>query len=126
MNPEDQLAYDTLKAFCWQRGFHADIHWGFDKTLHPGTVRKVGKPGKIGDGKIGVYDSQLRLRGTCGPKMTSVGVSRFHGQLGSTIRIVAGKKAWVAPTSGPNKAAAAQRANLAKSLKADRRSVSSK
>jgi hypothetical protein len=33
MNPEDQLAYDTLKAFCWQRGFHADIHRGFDKTL---------------------------------------------------------------------------------------------
>ena len=25
------LSYDTLKAFCWQRGFHADVHKHFDK-----------------------------------------------------------------------------------------------
>ena len=93
--------------------------------VHAGTAREVGKPGKIGDGKIGVYDAQLRLRGQVGPKATASTAARFHGQLGSTIRTVAGRKAWVAPTSGPNKAAAAQRATLAKSLKADRGSVSS-
>jgi hypothetical protein len=94
--------------------------------VHHHVVRKVGKPGAIGEGKIGVYDAQLRLRGQVGPKATASTAARFHGQLGSTIRVVAGRKAWVAPTSGPNKAAAAQKATLAKSLKADRGSVSSK
>lgn len=28
---DDQLEYDHLKAFCWQRGFHAEIH----KHFHP-------------------------------------------------------------------------------------------
>jgi hypothetical protein len=65
---------------------------------------KVGKPGKIGDGKIGdgkigVYDAKLRLRGVVGPLATATTAARFHGQLGSTIRAVAGRKAWVAPTS---------------------------
>ena len=24
------ISYDTLKAFCWQHGFHADVHKHFD------------------------------------------------------------------------------------------------
>jgi hypothetical protein len=94
--------------------------------VHHRAVRKVGKPGKIGDGKIGVYDAKLRLRGVVGPLATATTAARFHGQLGSTIRTVAGRKAWVAPTSGPNKAAAAANARLAASLRADRGSVSSR
>jgi hypothetical protein len=85
---------------------------GYD--VHPHATPKVAKPGKISDGKLGVYDAQLRLRGVVGPKMTSSGVARFHGQLGSTIQTVAGKKAWVAPdrnvTGGFGSAQKAKRA----------------
>jgi hypothetical protein len=87
---------------------------------------KVGKPGKIGDGKIGVYDAKLRLRGVVGPLATATTAARFHGQLGSTIRTVAGRKAWVAPTSGRNSAAQRQMVKLRASLRADRGSVSSR
>jgi hypothetical protein len=35
MTPDDQLAYDHLKAYAWALGFHAEIHRGFDKTMQP-------------------------------------------------------------------------------------------
>jgi hypothetical protein len=27
------LSYDTLKAFCWEHGFHAEMHRFFDEKL---------------------------------------------------------------------------------------------
>ena len=59
---------------------------------------KVVKPGRVGDGKIGVYDSRGRLRGQVGPNATSFGVARFHKQLGSTLGTKDGRPAWLAPT----------------------------
>jgi hypothetical protein len=94
--------------------------------VHPGTVRRASKPGKLGDGKIGVYDAKLRLRGVVGPLATATTAARFHGQFGSTIRTVAGRKAWVAPTSGHNSAAQQQMAKLRASLRAARGSVRSR
>ena len=29
------LSYDTLKAFAWRYGFHADVHKHFDPTRQP-------------------------------------------------------------------------------------------
>jgi hypothetical protein len=29
---ENLLSYDTLKAFCWQRGWHADVHKDFNSS----------------------------------------------------------------------------------------------
>jgi hypothetical protein len=29
------LSYDTLKAFAWQHGFHAEVHKFFDQTRQP-------------------------------------------------------------------------------------------
>jgi hypothetical protein len=29
------LSYDTLKAFCWQRGWHAEMHKHFDPARQP-------------------------------------------------------------------------------------------
>ena len=89
---------------------------------------KVGKPGKIGANKIAVYDhgpdGELRLRGQCGPAMTSSGVSRFHGKLGSKIQIVSGKKAWVAPDRNVvGGFGLAQKAKLAAQLRTDKGSV---
>ncbi len=97
----------------------------------PPPIKRSAKPGAIGQWKLGVYDhgpdGELRLRGQVGPKMTSSGVSRFHGKLGSTVRTVAGRKAWVAPTSKPDNAIIrSQKSKLATSLKMDRGSVSSK
>ena len=93
---------------------------------------KTAKPGKIGANKIGIYDhgpdGELRLRGQCGPLMTSNGVSRFHGKLGSTIQTVAGRKAWVAPdrsiVGGVGSAQTSRaKAKLAAQLRTDRGSA---
>ena len=58
---------------------------------------KAAKPGKIGEGKLGVFDrgpdGELRLRGQVGALATSSTAARFHGKLGSTIQIVGGRKA---------------------------------
>jgi hypothetical protein len=100
--------------------------------IMPPPRAKVVKPGAIGGNKIGVYDhgpdGELRLRGQVGPKMSSAGVSRFHGKLGSTIRTVAGRKAWVAPTDGnvTGGFGSAQKAKLAAQLRGDKGSVSSR
>ena len=89
---------------------------------------KAEKPGKIGEQKLGVYDhgpnGELRLRGQCGPAMTSIGVSRFHGKLGSKIQIVSGKRAWVAPDRNVvGGFGSAQKAKLAAQLRTDKGSV---
>jgi hypothetical protein len=99
--------------------------------IMPPTRTKAAKPGAIGQQKLGVYDrgpdGELRLRGQVGVLATSSTAARFHGKLGSKIgKGPDGKKAWIAPTSGPNKAAAAANAKLAKQLKMDRGSVKSK
>ncbi len=99
-------------------------------VMRPGRAKAV-KPGKVGEGRLGIYDhapnGDLRLRGQCGPLMTSNGVSRFHGILGSKIQIVSGKKAWVAPDRNVvGGFGSAQKAKLAKQLRTDRGSVSSK
>jgi len=77
---------------------------GHDLTPPPPKAKPQDKPGTIGANKLGVYDhdhdGKLRLRAQVGPKMTSSGVSRFHGKLGSKVRTVDGRKAWVAPTDG--------------------------
>lgn len=101
---------------------------GPDVHQHPENKRAA-KPGKIGENKLGVYDhgpdGELRLRAQVGPKMTSGGVARFHGKLGSTIQRVAGRKAWVAPPNGNVTGAfgAAQKAKLAAQLRGDKGSV---
>ncbi len=57
-------------------------------------MKRAPRPGKIGEHKLGVYDGGAgRLRGQVGPLATA----RFHGQHGSTIQVVNGRKAWVAP-----------------------------
>jgi hypothetical protein len=66
-----------------------------------------------------VYDAQHRLRGVVGKKASSATAARFHGQLGSTLGVVAGRKAWIAPptrrsTGAPNRT----NVRLAASLKA--------
>jgi len=95
----------------------------------PHPKRKREKPGAIGENKLGVYDrgpdGELRLRGQVGPKMTSGGVSRFHGKPGSKIQIVGGRKAWVAPTTG-NVTGGNGSARRAGQLRQARGSVSSK
>jgi hypothetical protein len=88
----------------------------------PPPIKRTAKPGKIGANKIGVYDhgpdGEVRLRGQCGPAMTSSGVSRFHGKLGSKIQIVGGRKAWVAPDRNVNGAfGSAQNAKRAGQLR---------
>ena len=61
------------------------------------------KPGKIGDGKLGVYDASMRLRGVVGPRATSVTAARFNRQHGSKIgKGPDGRKAWLAPTGESN------------------------
>ncbi len=86
---------------------------------------KAAKPGKIGEGKLGVFDrgpdGELRLRGQVGALATSSTAARFHGKLGSTIQIVGGRKAWVAPArvSGDG-FASAQRAKRAAQLRQDK------
>jgi hypothetical protein len=81
-----------------ERGNIMSVH---DTLTPPHPKRKREKPGAIAANKLGVYDhgpdGELRLRGQVGPTMTSSGVSRFHGKLGSTIQTVRGRKAWVAP-----------------------------
>ncbi len=61
---------------------------------------KQTKPGRVSDGKLGVYDGKGRLRGIVGPKATSSTAARFHGQLGSKLGTKDGKPAWIAPTLG--------------------------
>ncbi len=78
------------------------------------------KPGRIANGKLGVYDAQGRLRGVVGQKASSATCARFHGQLGSTLGVVAGRKAWVAPTGRSTGAPTRTNARIAKSLKADK------
>jgi hypothetical protein len=60
------------------------------------------RPGVVAPNRIGVYDrgpdGKPRLRGQVGPKMTSAGVARFHGQHGSKLGVVDGRTAWVLPT----------------------------
>jgi hypothetical protein len=69
----------------------------------PPPVKKSVAPGKIGEHKLGVYDGKGRLRGQVGVKASSATASRFHGQLGSTIGKVNGRKAWLAPKEGSPK-----------------------
>jgi hypothetical protein len=64
----------------------------------PATVR----PGKVGSGKIAVYDfgpdGKLRMRGQVGPLATSNTCARFHRKLGSKLgKGPDGRKAWIAP-----------------------------
>ena len=62
---------------------------------------KQAKPGRVADGKLGVYDGKGRLRGVVGPKATASTAARFHGQHGSKIGTGPdGKPAWIAPTLG--------------------------
>ncbi len=62
---------------------------------------KQTKPGRVADGKLGVYDSKGRMRGIVGPKATAATAARFHGQHGSKIGTGPdGKPAWLAPTLG--------------------------
>ncbi len=100
-------------------------------VMHPARARTA-KPGKVGEGRLGIYDhapnGELRLRGQCGPLMTSNGVSRFHGKLGSTIQTVGGRKAWVAPdrsiVGGVGSAQSSRaKAKLAAQLRTDRGSA---
>lgn len=75
----------------------------FRKSTHDAPERRAAKqttPGNVGDGKIAVYDGRGRMRGQVGPKATAATVSRFHGQLGSTLGTKDGKPAWIAPTLG--------------------------
>ncbi len=59
---------------------------------------KQTKPGRVADGKLGVYDGKGRLRGMVGPKATASTAARFHGQHGSKIGAGPdGKPAWIAP-----------------------------
>jgi len=96
-------------------------------VLAPFKPTKQIKPGVIAPNRLGVYDSQGRLRGQVGPKATASTAARFHGQLGSKLgKGPDGKQAWLAPkTAEPNKAAwEAVRAKLAKSLLTAKGSVS--
>ena len=62
---------------------------------------KQTKPGRVADGKIGVYDGKGRMRGIVGPKATARTAARFHGQLRIKDRHrTDGKPAWLAPTLG--------------------------
>jgi hypothetical protein len=76
----------------------------FRKNTHDAPERVTPKrdtPGKVGVGKIAVYDGKGRMRGQVGPKATAATVSRFHGQLGSKLGTGPdGKPAWLAPTLG--------------------------
>jgi len=84
------------------------------------------KPGKIAPNRLGVYDSQMRLRGQVGPLATSSTAARFHGELGSKIGTGPdGKQAWLAPkTAEPNKQAwETARARLAANLRTAKGSV---
>lgn len=98
-------------------------------VLAPFKPSKSIKPGVIAPNRLGVYDSQGRLRGQVGPLATSSTAARFHGELGSKLGPGPdGKQAWLAPkgaadTSNNN---AAAKARLAASLRADKGSVSSK
>jgi hypothetical protein len=39
---ENLLSYDTLKAFAWERGFHADVHKGFNSSYQrPGREQAM-------------------------------------------------------------------------------------
>jgi hypothetical protein len=94
---------------------------GHDITPAPPKAKPQDKPG-IGANKLGVYDhgpdGKLRLRAQVGPKMSSAGVSRFHGRLGSKVRTVDGKKGWVAPDRNVTGGfGSAQKAKLAAQLR---------
>jgi hypothetical protein len=70
---------------------------------------------------IPIFDADGNRRGHCGLGMSSAGVSRFTGTLSNRLGKKDGRTAWIARSpSGPNKAARAQSAKLAKSLKADK------
>jgi len=61
------------------------------------------------------------MRGRCGLGMSSAGVARFTGTFDNKLGTKNGRTAWIggAP-KGPNKAARAQTAKLAASLRADK------
>jgi hypothetical protein len=84
-------------------------------------------PGRIGDGKLGVYDHKGRLRGQVGKLATSVTAARFTGTTNNTLGKKDGRDAWIgAAPKKPNSAAQQQMAKLRASLRADRGSVSSR
>jgi hypothetical protein len=87
------------------------------------SMKRV-RPCKLPEGKLGVYDSNLNLRGIVGPAATSATAARFHGQHGSTLGKVDGRRAWIAPPVKNNGATQRAKARLAKSLKSDKGSVS--
>jgi hypothetical protein len=75
-------------------------------SVPPAPKPKPQETGKIGAGKLAVYDAGpagdgkgRRHRGTVGPKGTSATASRFNKQLGSRLgRGPDGKQAWLGPT----------------------------
>lgn len=56
---------------------------------------KKHRAGTVAEGRIAILDSDLNMRGQCGPKMTEASMSRFGLKHGATLKTIDGKKCWV-------------------------------